>query len=243
MTAMIAMSATWRRLAGRTAPGNHNEIPTSPTEHQNRLVDREDALRLRSTTRALNPGARINCSAGHFGSWEETMRRAALVLAFVLVATLAVLAQGRGGGRPSGASGGNLGGPSGVSVTEPSSANHGHGEDANTMDANTHAAGPKTPDELLNQNTKLASKLDSMLPKGTTAQQACSGFKNLGQCVAAIHVSPNLGISFDDLKTKMTGSGESLGKAIHDLKPDVNAKAEAKKGEKQADEDLQESAS
>jgi hypothetical protein len=102
--------------------------------------------------------------------------------------------------------------------------------------------GKQSPDTILSRNTKLSSKLDSLLPKGTTAQQACSGFKNLGQCVAAIHVSHNLGISFDDLKAKTTGdNSENLGKAIHDLKPAVNAKAEAKKGRKQADQDLSES--
>ncbi len=72
-----------------------------------------------------------------------------------------------------------------------------------------------------------------------TAQDACSGFKNLGQCVAAIHVSHNLDIPFTDVKSKMTGTGaESLGKAIKDLKPAVDAKAESKKAQKQADQDL-----
>ena len=79
-------------------------------------------------------------------------------------------------------------------------------------------------------------------PHDITAQQACSGFKNLGQCAAAIHVSHNLDIPFADLKTRMTGDhSESLGKAIHEIKPDVNAKSEAKKGEKQANKDLSES--
>jgi hypothetical protein len=110
-------------------------------------------------------------------------------------------------------------------------------------DANAHA-GQKSPDQLLSQNSKLSSKLDSLLPSGTTAQQACSGFKNLGECVAAIHVSKNLGITFDDLKAKMTGaSAESLGKSIHDLKPDADAKAEVAKAKKQAKEDLNSSGS
>src|SRR6516165_7222509 len=69
-----------------------------------------------------------------------------------------------------------------------------------------------SPEQLLNQNTKLRSNLQKLLPAGTTPQEACSGFKNLGQCVAAIHVSHNLGVSFSDLKAKMTGAGsESLG--------------------------------
>jgi hypothetical protein len=35
--------------------------------------------------------------------------------------------------------------------------------------------------------------------------QASKGFKNQGQFIAALHVSQNLGISFADLKTAMTG--------------------------------------
>jgi hypothetical protein len=97
----------------------------------------------------------------------------------------------------------------------------------------------QSPEQLLNKNTKLASHLQKLLPTGTTPQQACSGFKNLGQCVAAIHVSHNLGITFSDLQARMTGSKpESLGKAIQDLKPQANARAEKKKAEKQAKSDL-----
>jgi hypothetical protein len=91
----------------------------------------------------------------------------------------------------------------------------------------------------LASNTKLASKLQSLLPAGTDLQQASQGFKNLGQFVAAVHVSKNLGIPFDQLKAKMVGPpAESLGKAIHDLKPATDAKAEAKKAGKQADQDI-----
>jgi hypothetical protein len=94
--------------------------------------------------------------------------------------------------------------------------------------------------DLLAQNTKLSSKIGGLT--GTSAQTACAGFKNLGQCVAAAHVSKNLGIDFNTLKGKVTGTGsDSLGKAIHDLNPNVDAKAEAKKAEKQAHNDLKES--
>jgi hypothetical protein len=95
------------------------------------------------------------------------------------------------------------------------------------------------PKQLQDPNSKLSTHLQALLPKGTTPQQACSGFKNLGQCVAAIHVSHNLGISFTDLKSKMTGSNsESLGKAIQDLKPTANSNAEKKKAEQEAKDDM-----
>ncbi len=102
--------------------------------------------------------------------------------------------------------------------------------------------GKQSPSDVLSRNTKLSSNLDKLLPNGMTAQDACKGFRNLGQCVAAIHVANNLNIPFADLKAKMTGSGSvSLGKAIKDLKPAVNAKSEAKRANKQAAQDLTES--
>jgi len=98
--------------------------------------------------------------------------------------------------------------------------------------------------DLLTQNTKLASKIHSLT--GMNAKDACSGFKNLGQCVAAANVAHNLGGSctFANLKTSITGThAESLGQAIHECDPHVDAKAEAKKGKKQAHDDLKESGS
>ena len=103
-----------------------------------------------------------------------------------------------------------------------------------------------SPTTLLSSNTKLAStlqtRLGSLLPSGMSLEDAASGFKNLGQFIAALHVSHNLGILFEDLKAK-TMSGESLGKVITELKPDTNSKSEAKKANKQAKEDIQESTS
>jgi hypothetical protein len=104
----------------------------------------------------------------------------------------------------------------------------------------THGA-VKTPGELLTHNTHLASKLQSLLPAGTDLEQASQGFKNLGQFVAAVHVSHNLGIPFDQLKAKMIGPpSESLGKAIQALKPEANHKEEAKRAEGQANDDIHE---
>src|SRR5215467_4591081 len=60
--------------------------------------------------------------------------------------------------------------------------------------------GKQAPDVILQRDSQLATRLGGMLPNGMTAQQGCSGFRNLGECVAAIHVSQNLGIPFNELK-------------------------------------------
>ena len=141
-------------------------------------------------------------------------------------------------------------------------AQHGHGTGGNisaaghgNMKAGSKSAPQlKTVSDQLSKNSKLSSKLQTLT--GMPAQQACSGFKNVGQCVAAAHVSKNLDISFACMKADMTGqapakgsscpasSGSksmSLGKSIRTLSPNANGRLETKKAEKQADEDIKNS--
>lgn len=80
--------------------------------------------------------------------------------------------------------------------------------------------GTLTPtQQKLQRNTNLASKLQSRLPAGTDLMAASAGFRNLGQFVAAVNVSNNLGIPFSELKTRMVTDGMSLGQAIQDSRP------------------------
>ena len=85
-------------------------------------------------------------------------------------------------------------------------------------------SGPKSVSQLLTQNTKLSSNLQSIFGSGVNLQDASSGFKNLGLFVAAVHVSKNLNIPFDQLKNKMASDGGNLGKAIHTLQPNLSKK-------------------
>lgn len=119
------------------------------------------------------------------------------------------------------------------SETPPTQADLGAGK---AHPSNTGAK--PTVGQLVTQNTNLSSTVQSLLP-GTNLQTASDGFRTLGQFVAAVHVSHNLDIPFDQLKAKVTGpNAERLGRAIHDLKPSVDANAEAKKAEKRADADI-----
>ena len=101
--------------------------------------------------------------------------------------------------------------------------------------------GRKSVNDRLSRNTKLSGRLQTLLP-GQDLEIASSGFKNLGQFVAAVHVSKNLGIPFDELKYQMTDpdSPKSLGKAIRQLRPDASSRREARKAKKQAKKDLKE---
>ena len=103
--------------------------------------------------------------------------------------------------------------------------------------------------ERFDSDAKFRARMQGLLPQGMDLKTTESGFKNHGQFIAALHVSKNLMIPFDQLKAKMTGvsvnaAGQttnstpmSLGKAIHELQPNMTenqASQQAQRAEKQA---------
>jgi hypothetical protein len=97
---------------------------------------------------------------------------------------------------------------------------------------------PSTNKTGVDRNEQLQQRVASMLPNGMTWQQASSGFKSQGQCIAALHASKNLGIPFTELKAQMAGpNGKTLAQAIQTLRPDMeikDARVETQKAEQQA---------
>ncbi len=104
------------------------------------------------------------------------------------------------------------------------------------------------------EEKKLSLQMQAVLPPRTSLKDACAGFKDLNDCIAALHVSHNLSIKFNCLKWDVTGGkpagdikscaapsndkGMDLSKAIRVLKPDANSRTEAKNAEKRACEDI-----
>ncbi|MCU1337035.1 MAG: hypothetical protein JWO19_2616 [Bryobacterales bacterium] len=76
----------------------------------------------------------------------------------------------------------------------------------------------------LASNTALASRLQTLLPPGSTLQNAAAGFKNEGQFIATLEAAKNLTLPFADLKDRVT-AGQSLGQAIHALRPNLTEDA------------------
>ena len=138
---------------------------------------------------------------------------------FVFLSNLPAHAQSKGSGKNSGPS-----------------TNNGH-TSVSSHDQTKSSWNLKFNDRMHN-DPALAKRIQDLLPKGMPIATAEDGFKNEGQFIAALHVSQNLNIPFDQLKAKMTGSNsESLGKSIHDIKPTLTqdqANNEAKKAEQQA---------
>ena len=118
----------------------------------------------------------------------------------------------------------------------------------------------KTANEQLAANSDeerhLTAQLQShgLLPSHTDLKATCSDFKALDDCVAALHASHNVGVKFDCLKWSMTaekpegaskvcqdpdyGHPVTLERAIRGLKPDADAREEAKTALRQARENI-----
>jgi hypothetical protein len=115
----------------------------------------------------------------------------------------------------------------------------------------TDAAGNRSEIEK-----KLTPSLQAqgVLPANVTTSDACSLFTTLETCLSALHASHNLGVDFKCLRAEVSGvhtssdisgcqvaDGEKaldLNKAIHQLKPEANAKQATKDAERQAKDDL-----
>jgi hypothetical protein len=105
---------------------------------------------------------------------------------------------------------------------------------------------------------KLTPKLQAqgLLAANSNATDACAPFTALDECVASLHASKNLGIDFNCVRADVTGvhtnvdlsgckgpvgeKAQSLSKSLHLLKPDADAKGQAKNAEKQAKDELKE---
>ncbi len=184
-------------------------------------------------------------------------RIAMLSLAVILYATSALAQHAHSGGAAGGGMGGTMGGGTGSNAG--SSTSHGstasdHRSAGGLNSGSSASSHQATINGILDKNPAIGDKIQSLT--GEPASQACTGFKNLGQCVAAAHVSKNLGISFACLSSDMTGQAPaqgttcpegtgtksmSLGKAIQTLSPNADSKAESKKGQAEAQQDLKSS--
>jgi hypothetical protein len=85
-------------------------------------------------------------------------------------------------------------------------------------------------------------RIQPLLPAGFTIATALAGFRNQGEFIAALHVSRNLGIPFDQLKAELTEQHpDSLGQAVHDLRPDLSrntVRSDVRMARRQAEQDI-----
>jgi hypothetical protein len=112
------------------------------------------------------------------------------------------------------------------------------------------------PELRLDAEKKLSPTLHAqgMLAADVSLTDACAPFVALDGCLAALHASRNLALDFNCLRADVTGvltganlsackvadaeKAQALDKAIHQLKPDANARQATKVAEQQARGDL-----
>lgn len=135
-----------------------------------------------------------------------------------------------------------------------------HSNAGNSAAGGSAKIGPESASTQLTENqhlnTALTKALGKLVPSGGLTS-ACQGFTNLGRCISAIHVANNRDINFFCLREELRGTplpttgstincpagttpkgAKSLGAAIQFFDPNADSKAEASKGMKQANTDI-----
>jgi hypothetical protein len=119
-------------------------------------------------------------------------------------------------------------------------------------DSKNSSNGPSRSD--IEKRLTPSLQAQGVLAANATATEACGPFAALDECLAALHASHNLGVDFNCLRADVMGvhtnadtsgckaadgeKAQALNKAIHQLKPDANAKQATKDAEQQAKDDL-----
>jgi hypothetical protein len=176
------------------------------------------------------------------GTLMKTLKLAALSLAVFLYATAALAQHSHAGG---------MGGGMGSSMAHGPRNASDHGNSNTTGTGSSHQAKISS---ILDKNPAIGDKIVALTGDKLGASDACAGFKNLGQCVAAAHVSKNRpGMNFYCLRQAMTGTPAgtsapasgctttgpmSLGKAIQKLDPQADSNTESKRAITEAQQDL-----
>jgi hypothetical protein len=135
----------------------------------------------------------------------------------------------------SGQHGNNAGAPGHPATGTSTSSTTGKTSTTNATSTTSNSGTTLSPVQLkVQSHTQLASKLQSRLPTGTNVVNAAGGYRNLGQFVAAVNVSHNLGIPFTQLKHDMVDRHLSLGQSIQALRPTANSEREVQRAQTQA---------
>ena len=189
----------------------------------------------------------VSTAGGEFlvnGIIKSLARILAVASLILALSSVTVLAQGPAGNGASVAAGG---GSSSHSLNPMKL--FGKKEAKPAPDANAPVA-----NEELDKRLEAKLRQVQVLPEGVSLQQACVKFLQRVDCLAALHVSHNLALNFECVKSNVTGvrvgsdtsscrmpDGDkplSLAKTIKLLKPEANAKGAAKEAETAAKEEL-----
>ena len=84
----------------------------------------------------------------------------------------------------------------------------------------------------------LRERVQSVLNKGTKLELAAEDFRTAEEFVTVAHAARNTSVPFVVLKHRVLNEGRTLSDAIHEAKPDLDAKAEVTRAREAAQADL-----
>lgn len=103
---------------------------------------------------------------------------------------------------------------------------------------------PPKFERRLAANSELSSRVQSLLPKGTSLQDATKGFSSETEFITTLHAAHDLNIPFDQLKVEVTtGDRNSIAQAIRKFHPEFDMKEienSAKRAGQEAQADVKE---
>jgi hypothetical protein len=85
---------------------------------------------------------------------------------------------------------------------------------------------------------RLHERLKPVLRDGTKMQIAAEGFRSAEEFATVAHAARNTDVPFVVLKHRVVTEGRTLAQAIHEFKPEIDAKAEVIRARKAAKSDL-----
>ena len=85
---------------------------------------------------------------------------------------------------------------------------------------------------------RLHARLKPVLNRGARMDVAAEGFRSAEQFATVAHAARNTSVPFMVLKHRVLNDGRTLADAIHESKPEIDAKAEAARAEESAKSDL-----
>ena len=85
---------------------------------------------------------------------------------------------------------------------------------------------------------RLHARLKPVLNRGARMEVAAEGFRSAEQFATVAHAARNTGVPFMVLKDRVVNDGRTLADAIHESKPEIDAKAEAARAVEAAKSDL-----
>ena len=101
-----------------------------------------------------------------------------------------------------------------------------------------NAAAPASSAKLAASEPRLHERLKPVLNRGARMDVAAEGFRSGEEFATVAHAARNTKVPFLVLKHQVLDEGRTLADAIHEAKPDVDAKAEAARAQAAAKSDI-----